>query len=318
MDLLQALKSKIESLENGEHSSGLRSVLLHIGTAFRHLARGQSERDDTAFTDAIYRTNQAFEGSIKEAYRVLAGRDPAHVRPFDIENYLEKENIFRARVLAQFTNYRKDWRNPSTHDYKLDFDEGEAFLAIISVSAFACLLIDQISGQLAYLKANRETEVNKVKIRESVAKSGIELLDRVVTLLKEFAKLRDSNSPHPASESQLIGALSGFFAAASPDLVVSVEVGLPLYPDRSIDLVLSDGDARVAVEIKGRYSGGKEFAGVAQVESYMEISGISSGVLLFDIDGEEFESKELLSPHGRIVIVKGREALPNLIGRADA
>ena len=96
MDLVDTLRKKIDVLEDGEYVPGLKAVLLHIETAFRHLSRGQETDDDTAFTDAIYRTNQAFEGSVKEAYRVLAGHDPAKKRPFDIENYLEQNNIFRS------------------------------------------------------------------------------------------------------------------------------------------------------------------------------------------------------------------------------
>jgi hypothetical protein len=98
MDLVDTLKKKIEVLDDGDYILGLRAVLRHIETAFRHLSRGQEIDDETAFTDAIYRTNQAFEGSIKEAYRVLAGQDPQKKRPFDIENYLEQTGIFRSRV----------------------------------------------------------------------------------------------------------------------------------------------------------------------------------------------------------------------------
>lgn len=105
MDLVDTLRKKIIVLEEGEYIAGLKAVLLHIENAFRHLSRGQESEDDTAFTDAIYRTNQAFEGSVKEAYRVLANQDPAKKRPYEIENYLEQNNIFRSRVLSQLTTY---------------------------------------------------------------------------------------------------------------------------------------------------------------------------------------------------------------------
>jgi len=87
MDLLAILNQRIESLATGEHIPGLRSVLQHIQVAARHLTRGAESGDDTAYTDAIYRTNQAFEGSLKEAYRVLANKDPSKVRPYDIEGF---------------------------------------------------------------------------------------------------------------------------------------------------------------------------------------------------------------------------------------
>jgi hypothetical protein len=98
LDLLALIKKQIEALPDGPHIAGLRAVLRHIDAAYRHLGRGQSDGDDTAFTDAIYRANQAFEGSIKEAYRVLAERDPQRMRPYDIEKYLEEKQIFKDRI----------------------------------------------------------------------------------------------------------------------------------------------------------------------------------------------------------------------------
>ena len=76
MDLIAIIRKKIDRLDDGDHIAGLKAVLLHVETAVAHLQRGQDTSDDTAFTDAIYRTNQAFEGSLKEAYRVLAGKKP--------------------------------------------------------------------------------------------------------------------------------------------------------------------------------------------------------------------------------------------------
>jgi len=85
MNLLETLRTKLAALEEGAYTPGLRATLLHIETAFGHLSRGQRQQEETAFTDAIYRTNQAFEGSIREAYRVLADKDPSKKRPYDIE-----------------------------------------------------------------------------------------------------------------------------------------------------------------------------------------------------------------------------------------
>jgi hypothetical protein len=85
MDLLDLIRNQVKTLPLGDHQPGLKSVLHHIETAYKHFARGQTDGDESAFTDTIYRTNQAFEGSVKEAYRVLAGRDPQKMRPFDIE-----------------------------------------------------------------------------------------------------------------------------------------------------------------------------------------------------------------------------------------
>ena len=63
MDLLDLIRIQINALPQGAHLQGLRSVLHHIETGYKHFARGQSDGDEFAFTDTIYRTNQAFEGS---------------------------------------------------------------------------------------------------------------------------------------------------------------------------------------------------------------------------------------------------------------
>lgn len=284
MDLVDTLRKKIDVLEDGDYVPGLKAVLLHIETAFRHLSRGQDSNDDTAFTDAIYRTNQAFEGSIKEAYRVLAAQDPAKKRPFDIENYLEKKNTFRSRVLSQLTTYRTEWRNPSTHDYKLDFDESEAFLAIVSVSAFACLLLDQIAERLSFNKSQAEAEAQKTRLAANLAETqNADLLVRSTELLAQFClqQLPQTASTAKQSESQVIGALHGFLSSAAPELKVQTEARLDAGKSYRADLLLTRGDEKVVVEIKRRMMNlGLENA-VAQVENYLVIGGVRSGVLLF-------------------------------------
>jgi hypothetical protein len=148
VDIVKILEDAVTSLPEGDYSIGLNAIVRHVKAAIRHLERDQKKDPDTC-TDAIYRTNQAYEGSLKEAYRVLAGQDPSTSTPFQIEQYLETHNVVRPRVLTQLTRYRQDYRNPSTHDYKLDFDEDEALLAIVSVCAFAKLLTNQIASKLA-------------------------------------------------------------------------------------------------------------------------------------------------------------------------
>jgi hypothetical protein len=91
MDLQEILDRKIRELPPGPHSDGLRAVKSHIDAAVRHFARAQTEGDDPLFTDAIYRCNQAFEGSIKEAYRILANKDPQKKRPQRSSSFLRLE-----------------------------------------------------------------------------------------------------------------------------------------------------------------------------------------------------------------------------------
>jgi hypothetical protein len=284
MDLVDTLRKKIGVLEDGEYVPGLKAVLLHIETAFRHLSRGQETDDDTAFTDAIYRTNQAFEGSIKEAYRVLAAQDPAKKRPFDIENYLEHNNIFRSRVLSQLTTYRTEWRNPSAHDYKLDFDESEAFLAIVSVSAFACLLLDQIAERLAFKRSQAEAEAQKAALAASLAQTmNADLLIRVTDLLTQFCSIHmpPVTSSSKQTEVQVIGALHGFLSSAAPELDVRTEARLDAEKSFRADLLVARDDERVVIELKRRLMPQSYANAIAQVEHYLLIGGIKSGILLF-------------------------------------
>lgn len=308
MDLVDALRKKIDVLVDGEYVPGLKAVLLHIETAFRHLSRGQESYDETAFTDAIYRTNQAFEGSVKEAYRVLAGQDPAKKSPFDIENYLEKNNIFRSRVLSQLTTYRMEWRNPSAHNYKLDFDESEAFLAIISVSAFACLLLDQIAERIAYTRSRAEAEAQKAALETSLAQTvNADLLVRLTELLNQFCAIHlPSESPSSrTTESQVIGALHGFLSSAAPELSVQTEFGLGLEKQFRADLLVSRGGERVVIELKRRLIRQNYANAVAQVKQYMLSGAISDGILLFLPDTpSDMERLETTIAHiGRLVVL---------------
>lgn len=320
MDLVVTLRNKIDVLDDGDYIPGLKAVLLHIETAFRHLSRGQEGDDDTAFTDAIYRTNQAFEGSIKEAYRVLAGQDPAKKRPFDIEGYLEKNKVFRSRVLSQFTTYRTEWRNPSAHDYKLDFDESEAFLAIISVLAFACLLLDQMAERLSYLKSQAEAEAQKQAIAETLAGSvNASLLTRTVDVLRQFCSTYTPSVSLALqhTETQFIGALHGFLASAAPELKVLTEA--PLANDRPFraDLIVERGEEKLVVELKRRLDR-KNFQNVlAQVEHYMLISGIRNGIALFLPESPsklEVQEIDVSGIGGRLSVLSPEGSNPTLMG----
>ena len=316
MDLLDILRSKIDSLEEGNHIPGLKAVLFHIETASRNLLRGQKQNEETAFTESVYRTNHAFEGSLKEAYRVLAGKDPKRERPYDIEQYFEQNQVFRQRVLAQFTNYRTEWRNPSSHDYTLEFDENEAFLAIVSVSAFACLLLDQISERLSYNRTKIETETKHSDIQTRLANYQGSILDLTAELLKEFSFQhwtgRDENPRQ--TEVKIIGALSGFFATVAPNLEVCSEVKLTANLSTGsrimgiADLVVSNEQEQVLIELKGSKQG--YLSGLLQLEKYMRESNISCGILyLYPDKSGELDINQHLLPeiNGRILVLTPRE-----------
>jgi hypothetical protein len=249
MDIHEILDQKIKDLPTGPHLDGLRAVKTHVDAAVRHLVRGQTEPDETLFTDVIFRCNQAFEGSIKEAYRVLAEKDPQRTTPAEIEKFLISGNLLRKKVLNQFTTYRTEWRNPSTHDYTLDFDEDEALLAIVSVTVFAIVLCDQIDGKLAFNAA----AAGAAGVISGAEREG-PLLDLVTSKALSFAtEYTDSVGPthSPAHDYyRLEGALAGYLSAelaAVPDLTVVQSKG---FAGREADIVIERGSTKVVVELK--------------------------------------------------------------------
>ena len=191
MNIVALLEDSARQLPVGDYSTGLNAIVRHVKTAIRHLERDR-EHDPDSCTDVIYRTNQAYEGSLKEAYRVLAGKDPSGLSPFQIEGYLENNAVVRPRVLTQLTRYRQDYRNPSTHDYKLDFDEDEALLAIVSVCAFARLLFNQIASKLASQAAqSRVAPQEKPSPRTSLRSLSKRIAEVCLAYTKESTDVGD-------------------------------------------------------------------------------------------------------------------------------
>lgn len=281
MDIVEITRRKAVALGDGSFSLGLKAVLAHIETAIRHLERGQKTLDETAFTDTIYRTNQAFEGSLKEAYKVFTDKESERITPNQIENYIQENDILKPRVLQQFTNYRQEWRNPSTHDYTLNFDESEAFLAIVSVCAFTNVLIDQISQHIAFENASQVSGAEKAEIRKHIVEGkNLELLDKVTELFQEFVKTYDEDdSSHSVRENELLGALTGFLSVIAPELNTTLEVSISKEPRRVVDLIISDGTSEVLIELKVRYSRGLVDSGISQMAKYIEASGIKNAIL---------------------------------------
>jgi len=302
MNILEILSSRVDELGAGDYIQGLRAVLQHIEVAEKHLDRGKGSGDDTAFTDAIYRTNQAFEGSLKEAFRVLAGKDPSRETPNNIEIYLQKHHLLRPRVLAQLTNYRTEWRNPSTHDYRLDFDEDEALFAIVAVSAFAIVLVDQITERIAY-------DLAKTIAAEHPSPSPPEesLLERTANLLEHFVVQFSGTHVDKTDvrEVEVIGALSGFLDAAASDLNFESDT---LSPHVIGDLLVNTENEVLVIEVKtGRRRWNK--AAIQHSISRMVAQPIlnhDNDVILFFYSGENsgrFIREEQLLPKNRRLLV---------------
>jgi hypothetical protein len=216
------------------------------------------------------------------AYRVLTKKNPENVRPYDIELHFSKSGTFRQRVLDQFTNYRKEWRNPSAHDYTLDFNESEAFLAIVSVTAFSCLLLDEITQQLAHDKEVAAVQKIADKVRTEANVINGDLLTRTVEALKIYFLRHTNEQVEKSTAAQWLGSVSGFLAAIIPDAAITTEA--PLGPDKlhvTADLLVECGRERVIVQIKNRLNILTYKNVLNQVEHLMLSSGIREGVIFF-------------------------------------
>ena len=283
MDLLDLIRTKIATLPDGPHSSGLNAVLSHIDTAYTHLARGQKNNEESAFTDAIYRTNQAFEGSIKEAFGVLTGKALTKMTIFQIEQQLEESKVFTDRVLSQFTAYRKEWRNPSTHDHKIAFQENEAFLAIVSVSAFIKLLVDQIDAHLSFVKAKQEFGSPPIEEAASTHNS----VDRIASLFESFfQKQRSQNAGVPIeTEAQLLGSLAGYLSSVAPDLKYTTGRVIRT-PSNTyyVDMIVEDDNGAVIIELKRGKGNSLVERGLDQIRSYLSAANANRGMLFLYSD----------------------------------
>ncbi len=302
MDIQDILDIKIRGIPPGPHDAGLRAVKSHIDAAVRHFLRGQTEPDETLFTDVIFRCNQAFEGSIKEAYRVIAGKDPDHVRPFDIEKFFSEGNLLRQKVLDQFTRYRQEWRNPSAHDYTLDFDEDEALLAIVSVTTFAIVLCDQIDSRIAFDATAAATPADTISIQQK----NKPLLELVTERVLAFAKTHidpNGNTGSPAHDYyRLEGALAGYLSsdlAQVPGL--SVEQN-KRFASSEADIVVNRGIEKVVIELKRTSTKLSNrivvLRAVTQVALYLHEEDVAGAVIL--VHSPAVKEYEVSTPTGAL------------------
>ena len=323
MDIRAILNRKLGEMADGAHTNGLRAVKTHIDAAVKHLERGQREPDETLFTDAIYRCNQAFEGSIKEAYRVLAARDPESKSIHEIEQFLSQGNHLRRKVLDQFTRYRQEWRNPSTHDYTLDFDEDEALLAIVSVTAFAIVLCDQIAGQLAYLSAaaaapeQTSSEDRRGPLLELVTQRALSFVQNH----EETPGNTTDNRARSQRAYEFEGALRGFLSAElTTDGEIEVDAGTMFATGTTVmrseaDIVVTRGSERVVLELKrsqGRNVRNASDAALSHVLRLMQHPHVSGAVIvIYNGGGAEYVATPAIPPlDERIRIIAPKRSQP--------
>jgi hypothetical protein len=290
MDLLQQIKAKISANPSWNGARGIESVLTHIELAERHHQRATATRDEHLYTDAIYRTNHAFEGILKEAYILLAGESADRRTPNEIEEYLLNSNTLRPRVIDQLTNYRKNWRNPSTHDYQLFFTEQESILAIVNVCAFVSILLDQMLERAAYLEKLRSLERAAVLARERIKDfDSMPTIEKVWRLLASFADHYIANFNDMSMHSRQVtnAQIVAFLERVAPELTVQQDFSLVGDPEPFLfDLVITSDGTSVAVETREPlvHDGEDEIlkeAATSQLEVSLRKAGLADGVVFF-------------------------------------
>lgn len=282
MDILVEIKDKVGNLPDEIEITGLNSIITHIERAEYYLSHGKTNSDTNYFTDVIYRSNQAFEGILKEAYKYIALKEIGKKKIYQIENYFLRNRILNYRVLDLFKNYRQNWRNPSTHDYNLFFSSHEAFLAIVSVSSFIYVLLDQIIEVTAYSKEKSEIEkqTNRIDLTSNAYIKG-NLAEEVISLLNKFNKI-GYNMDVLTTESEIIGVLTALFEAFTDDITLVRE---PLLSKTNkklrADFLIQRGNERVILEIKRRYDLKSADSARHQMSEYLNAIDIASGIIFF-------------------------------------
>jgi hypothetical protein len=178
-----------------------------------------------------------------------------------------------------FTNYRKNWRNPSTHDYELFFRSEEAFLAIVSVSAFIHVLLDQILEKLSSKKLPESPPVLNQSYPD-IPDTGSDFLKLVSgALLNMGTHLPAQDTPN---EHEIVGLITGYIQRIDESIKIDRDFRIKsgtrvLRPD----LILNRDGQRLIIEVKSHRSKVNTRNGVDQLLTYLGTSGITQGILFY-------------------------------------
>lgn len=269
-----------------ENKHSIDKVIAHLHVAEKHYERGKNTGDEHFFTDVLCRCNHAFEGILREAYHAFNETAERHenISLYEIEQYLKSKNLFSERVRKLLDNYRKDWRNPSTHDHKLFFSEGEALLALMNVQAIVAVVLEQMLARFGY------TMGQQIKPSASEIQKDSSLRYRVLKLLEEFSRsniLRKIYEKSGKGYSRkrppkilLLGILEGFLSSHAPELDIDVEPAIS--QGLKADMLISDGNQKVIVEMKtSRFDEISKHHGLVHIKHILTKSEVKEGILFF-------------------------------------
>ena len=279
---IRDLNSKINAIEPSLY---VDKIVIHIERAFQLFTQGVETGDEQNFTDVIYRCNQAFEGCSRQAFLVLAEKsreELKRVKAWEIEQFLIDNDILNERSLPFFKNYREKWRNESSHNFNLFFKEEESYMAIMSISSYAYVLLNQILLKLSMsdiqgLEPMSETSLARKSLIEDVEKATKLFLKEV-----DLEKYKTGSALKRISEVQFLGIYSAFLQKKIVGTTVTVDGIVNAKSCFRYDMMLSRGEEKVMIELKPHIpQGRKSDAIIDKLTECIEFTKGAKAVLFF-------------------------------------
>ena len=288
MNPIELLNLKIITISSPQLRMGLSKIVSHLLSSFRHY----NDHSTQDYNDVVYRTNQAFEGILKETYRFLHGKDPDNLKLYEIEDYLRKERGLIATIDTA-KQYRTKFRNKSAHDYSQEYSKKEALICLFTVAAIVCNLTDAIIDHIEEEDNNAIREKIAPRILNNYSKSSSVSSSVLLTIeiLKEFASYAYLEVTDPdIDEHQLILRFSSFVNLLDMDLKVhhisNLNTDSIMYP--SLILRASNGDL-VAVDItRKKQTEWQSLLSVRRMKHFFNLSNSKDGVILFVPHRQDF------------------------------
>ncbi len=178
-----------------------------------------------------------------------------------------------------FTVYRKNWRNESSHNYKLFFNESEVLLAITSVSSFTYVLLNQILESLAFQTIKTEN-IDIEKLKKIIDNSDVEIEDKIISLIKMFISeniesLKDEN----LKEFEFIGLFNGFISSF-PKIIVQREPKIDDNHSRP-DMIIELNKIRAIIEFNRKRNKNTKELNRTKIIKYLWTTDILIGILFY-------------------------------------
>ena len=286
MDLISLIKNQIKTLPDSiQNNTKIPFVLTHIERAEYFMIEAERLNDDQYYNDSVYRANQAFEGILKEAYLYFTKSERSKKNNYQIENYLLRKKVLNQRVADLLKNYRTQWRNPSTHDYGLLFNQQEALVAVVSVQMFIKVLLDQIFAEAAFRKEQRRTMTDNVRKSKVKGYENLPLLEKIAILCSAFAKSFEVETEESyQSYAGYEGTLEAFIGSFDSNIEIKSKMrssNLPINIKAGPDFFISSGSEDLILEFKIGYKTEYVEDVLFRMSQYLSVYNPKQGLVFF-------------------------------------